>query len=293
MGKGPELTQSYLHWIGLLVIGQLYVICFLAVLTLALLKWRTWKNQRILVLKEAYGESIADVVCGEDQTLFVPALRPFQFIRRQALKESLLDNIGSITGPERAVLVEAYITLGLAATDVKACHSRFWPTRLAGLMSLSQLGRADFADLFHSMKNDKNTLISSCAILSLSYLDDQNEEPEKILDTLPESFFKNSNLLFELTNNFMKRYGLERFEAYVRDRAQSLVGQAIIAVLTNSQTPEATFFLLELVTTNNFKDERLVIRIERAIRESNDIDAIAQLDYFQTARGSKRYGAAA
>lgn len=293
MGHGPELTQNYLRWIGLLVIGQLYVIGFLAVLTMMLLKWRTWKNHRIKVLKEAYGESIADVVCGEDQELFVPAVRSYQFIRRQALKESLLDNIGSITGPERAVLVDAYISLGLAAADVKACHSRFWATRLAGLMSLSQLGRADFADLFHAMKADKNTLISSCAILSLSYLDDPREEPEVILDTLPESFFKNSNLLFELTNNFMKRYGLERFEAYVRDRAQTLVGQAIIAVLTNAQTPEATFFLVELITTNHFKDERLAVRIERAIRESNDSVAIAQLDYFQAARGSSKYRAAA
>jgi hypothetical protein len=160
-------------------------------------------------------------------------------------------------------------------------------------MSLSQLGRSDFADLFHAMKNDKNTLISSCAILSLSYLDDAREEPEHILDTLPASFFKNSNLLFELTNNFMKRYGLERFEAYVRDRAQTLVGQSIIAVLTNSQTPEATMFLVELLTTNEFKDDRLALRIERAVRESNDMVAIAQLDYFQTARGLKRYGVAA
>ena len=286
-------TQTYLHWIGVLVIAQLYAIGFLAVLTLILLKWRTWRNQRVVLLKEAYGESIADVVCGEDQTLFVPKLLPNQFIRRKALKESLLDNIASITGPERTVLVDSYISLGLAAMDAKNCRSRFWAKRLEGLMSLSQLGRTEFAPLFHEMKNDKKTLISSCAILSLSYLDDPTEDPEAILDNLPASFFVNSNLLFELTNNFMKRYGLERFEAYVRERAQTMVGQSIIAVLTNSQTPESTIFLVEILTTNQFKDERLSVRIERAIRESNDSVAIAQLDYFQSARGASRYGVAA
>lgn len=279
------VTETYLRWIGILVIAQLYVIGFLACITLGLLKWRQWKSRRIEVLKEAYGESIADVACGEDTKLFVPRPHRWQFIRRRALKEALLDNIAVITGNERDILVNAYCSMGLAAADMKSCESVWWARRLEGLMSLAQLRRQEFADVFERMRADKKPLVSSCAILSLSYLDTYREEPEMIMDHLPPSFFENSNMLFELTNNFVRRYGLERFEDYVRTHTHTHVGQAILAVLTNVNTPEATVFLLEIYTTNQFEDKRLVIRIERAIRESNDQVMIEQLEYFQTARG--------
>lgn len=287
-----ETTHEWLWWIGFLVVGQLYVIGFLALSTLVLLKWRTVKSQMVRRLKEEYGSAIADVVAG-DLILKVQSPKRIQLIRRQALKESLLDHIGSITGPERTVLIGAYISLGLAEIDRRHCKSVFWSRRLEALLCLSQLQRLEFADLFHEMKQDVQPLVSSCAILSLSYIDGANEEPESILDTLPVSFFSNSNLLLELTETLVARHGLERFEDYVKDHAHTAVGEAIISVLTHVGTAEATIFLVEILTTKKFKDERLPIRIERAVRESNDPIAIAQLDYFQSSRGEQRLKAGA
>lgn len=270
-------TSLNLYWILLCVAVQVVVITVLAIGTVFLLRYRTWRNARMSIYKSEYSGAIADAVALGYEKLEIQKPHRFEIYRRDALRETLLENLTSIVGPERTMLVDAYIELGCADDDRWECSSFRWWIRLEALSNLANLRRKEIAPLFEQMRTDKNTLVAAAALIGLSQLEDRRNNPATILPRLPNSFVKNVNLLLELSQNWAALYGHEWLGQYMRRYPHTKVSKSLTLVLITLRSEEAATILLDVLEHGMQKDEELVLKIKAAIISMGDPVAIERL----------------
>lgn len=295
----PDPHNLGFDWIMTFVVGQLIVITILGIGTMILLRYRKLKKNRIDAHKIEYGAKIADAVALGVETIDITKPNRMAIYRRHALKEVLQENIISIMGVERAMLVDAYINLGCIREDEWALSSFRWWVRLQALSNLSLLRRNELAPLFESMRSDGHPLVASAALIGLSQLNDRRNNPPAILARLPKSFVQNVNLLLELSNNWSALYGTKWLGDYIRRNPQTKTARSLIAVLISLRTAEATDLILETMDsryhirhTNPVEDDaerRLIQRMRRAILETSDPVAIKRLRKIEKSRSKVDY----
>lgn len=266
-----------IEWITFFVAVQTVAVAILAVGTMVLLRWRVFRTKRLSAYKAEYGAIIAEAVALGHSRLDIERPQRRHFIRCFALRETLLENIASIVGPERLMLVEEYMFLGCADHDRWECSSWRWWVRLQALANLSTLRRKEFATLFETLRLDKNQLVAAAALIGLSQLEDRRNNPGTILPRLPLSFLKNINLLLELTQNWTALYGYEWIAQYLKKYPETKVARALTGVLIALRTEESSTILLDVLALGLLKDARIVMRIKASVISMGDQAAVERL----------------
>ena len=270
-------TSLNLYWIIFCVIVQVVIISVLAIGTVVLLRYRTFRDARMAKYKSEYSGAIADAVALGYEKLLIQKPRISEYFRRAALRQTLLENLTSIVGPERQMLVDAYFELGCADDDRWECSSYRWWVRLEALSHLANLRRKELAPLFERLRTDRNSLVAAAALIGLSQLEDRRNNPATILPRLPNSFVRNVNLLLELSQNWAALYGHEWLGQYLRRHPHTRVSKSLTLVLITLRSDESTKILLDVLEQGLQKDEELALKMKAAIISMGDPVAIERL----------------
>lgn len=276
------LRTEILNFISRVVFVQVGVVACIGVLTLFLLLYRRWFTNRKNKWKQIYGDLIVEELLRnmeEKEVYLLPKLSGNQWLRRTSLKDTLLIQIRSISGAEKAYLVKRYFDLGLAKSDLATCTSVFWWRRLQGLANLRVLADPKLAPCFALLKKDKNELVAMTANLALSELDHYLNyvNPLELRSLLRQG--RQSNLA-EITANWCQVHGFDKVFKISCEVSDPEMRDAMLVAILNVKTPESSQALAGFLSDAHYESPELLARIISSLRETGDPEALpAVIEY--------------
>lgn len=282
-----EWRQLFLAGVGWTVVGQLYVIGGISVVTFALLVLRGWRRRRFEALDAFYGDVIMneliETATAHDAPLVnIPAPRSYQWFRRHSLKVILLNHVRSIAGHEKTRLVKTYCQLGFANQDRDDCYSMFWWRRLRGVSSLSGLDLHDSAVIFDELREDSEELVAMAATLALSGVR-HSLNGAAILKDLSAKALRRRNLLLQIANNWARVYGPSFVFVCLRSETRDELIKVYVAALAELNSPEVGPGLTEWLTIKNRHPEpKTLVYILRTLKSIGDPSSVALAKLFLT-----------
>lgn len=272
-----DLRQILLNGVGWTVIGQLYVILAISILTFGLLLLRDWRRKRFEFLESYYGDIImAELLENEAGEIpLVKRHRPrwYQWFRRRALKRILLNHIRSIAGPEKVLLVKTYCMLEFANRDRDNCYSMFWWRRLEGLSSLSGLDIHDSALIFDDLRKDREELVALAATLALSGIKHPRNDADILRDLSPKALARR-NLLLQVANNWARVYGASFVLTRLRFERRDELIKVFVEALAELNSPDVGHEMAKwLMADDHQREPQTLVCILRTLKTIGDPDS--------------------
>ncbi len=269
------IKNGMITWIERIVFYQLYLVAFLAVLTIGLMSFRKKRERRLENLKSEYADLFINELLNQgDATPPLLLKRPskYKWLAEAALQETLLTQINSLSGSEKTYAVKRYIELNYAKDDIELCISLRWWKRLEGISHLNTLKESSFARVFNYMRKDSNALISLYSLLGLSSLRHPFNTP-KLFDTLGEKVHPQDNILLEITQNWSNLFGLEPLVEFIQRTPSVELRNTFVAAICQLKTPESAAVIAGFLhqTSKPFSAD-LIAEMIHSLRDLADID---------------------
>ncbi len=260
---------------------QFYSLASMAAIILVLQLHRNWMAAWETRLKTHYATCLIAEMLGVSESgaaaEVVPRPRWYQLRRKRVLRELLLEHSLTVTGPEKAFLIERYRSFGFINDDLRGTHSLVWWRRLRALSDLRLLNDQEFAPIYSRMCHDRNSLVSATAHLALSSVDHPLNQPIPV-NELPARVRDRKNLLHEVLMNWTKQFGHEFLIEQIPTVREIPVLEVVTAAVSQLQTPEVAKSFAEVLERSNELPGRVVEKMLTLLKRVGDPD------YIDTAR---------
>lgn len=266
------LHQQLMYWISAVVYVQLALVMALAGLTIMLLSFRKWRSVRLQALNQKNADLLVEELISlmdKTPTVFLRPPGRFEWLQRQSLKETMLEQIQSVSGNEKQHLIDRYFDLGFASADYALCYSWFWGRRIEGVSNLSLLNSERLVDLFNQMKEDPIEIVAAAALLALS----EFNHPSNTLNVpalLPLVRKGRQSTIVQIVTNWCGLHGFDPiFKSAIAQPDHELRDAVILSALT-AKTPDSAGDLQRLLDEQNDFSPILLAEVIRSLKEISD-----------------------